>query len=260
MNLTVPVEIERAATVELRKLTASRVARQAVPVAAVLGLLAGGGFALRGNGPQPHETLATGTASAGFYVALFVTLAAAAIFAALAAGDEYRHHSLALTAVFTPDRDLLMGAKLGVTAAYSLLLGVSVEVGALLGLLAAGRHRIEFGVRLLSVFGGGLLAVVCWSLLGAALGLLFRSPGPAVLTLILWPLIAEPAIWYVARFVGVPGFAVLFPLSATVGAVMNGSFPKTHFLAPSAASAVVLVLWTAGVCAGAWWYVRRRDL
>ncbi|WP_019929233.1 hypothetical protein [Nocardia sp. BMG111209] len=260
MNLTVPPEISRAATAEIRKITTSRLGRQAVPVAAVLGLVVGGISALRGSGPQPHGTLATGTASVGLYIALFVTLAAAAILAALAAGDEYRHQSLPLTALFTTDRDLLLGAKFGVGALYSLILAVAVEAGALLGLLAAGRHRIEFGLTLLSVFGGGLLAIVCWGLIGTGLGLLFRAPGPAITTLILWPLIAEPALWYVARFVGVPGFAVLFPLSATVGTVMTGSFSKSHFLAPTAASAIVLLLWTAGISAAAWWYVRQRDL
>jgi ABC-2 type transport system permease protein len=260
MNLTVPVEINRAATAEIRKITTSRLGRQAAPIAAVLGLVVGGVSALRGSGPQPHATLATGTASVGLYIALFVTLAAAAILAALAAGDEYRHQSLPLTALFTPDRDLMLGAKFAVGAVYSLVLAVSVELGALLGLLAGGRHRIEFGLRLVSVFGGGLLAIVCWGLIGTALGLLFRAPGPAIVTLILWPLIAEPAIWYVARFLGFAGFAVLFPLSATVGTVMVGSFSKSHFLAPTAGSAVVLVLWTAGICAAAWWYVRQRDL
>ncbi|MBF6327244.1 ABC transporter permease [Nocardia transvalensis] len=259
MILTVPADISRAATSEIRKITTLRVAWLLVGLCAVSGFGAAAVSAVLGTRPQPHEALATGTASVGLYIGLVVAAVAALVGGAFGTGTEYRYQSMPLTSLFTPDRDVLLGTKLGVTAGYSLLLGVAAEVGAGLGLLV-DRHQIEFGMRFTAVLGGGLLAVVCWGLIGASLGLLLRSSVLAIAAPIGWLLIIEPLIWLVAGGAGVPGLAVLLPGSATVSTVAVGSFPDSALLAPSPAAAVVLLLWTLGAGAAAWWYLRNRDL
>jgi ABC-2 type transport system permease protein len=260
MNPTVPVDLSRAATAELRKITTLRAGWLLLPVSAVVGFVITAAAAALGHGPVPHDAVATGTASTGLYVALALTAAAAAVFAVLGAGGEYRYRTMPLTVLCTPDRDLMVGAKFAVTAVYSLLLAVATEVGAVLGLLALGRHKFDVGLRLVTVLGGGLLAVLCWGLIGAALGLLLRATVPAIAALIGWLLVIEPLIWLVVKGAGIPGAAVLLPGSATIGTVMTGSFQGSALIAPSAASAVVLLLWTGAAGSSAWWYLRQRDI
>ncbi|RDI68619.1 hypothetical protein [Nocardia pseudobrasiliensis] len=260
MIVTVPAEVSRAATSEARKLTTLRWPWLLLTGCAVVGLLAAIGSTTLGSGPQPKQDLATGTASMGLYIGLAVAIAGSLIGGALGAGGEYRYASMPVTALFTPDRDLLFGAKIGIAAVYSLLLGLAAEVGAGLGLVTAGRHKIEFGLRLVSVLGGGLLAAVCWGVIGASLGLLLRSAVLAIVAPLGWLLVIEPLIWLIAHGSDVPGVAVLFPGSATISAVAVDSFPGNRLFAPSPASAVILLLWTLAAGAGAWWYLRQRDI
>ncbi|GAB2725562.1 hypothetical protein GCM10027089_56940 [Nocardia thraciensis] len=260
MILTVPTDVSRAATVEIRKIGTLRAGWTLIPACAAIGFVATAVTAITGTGPQRDQALATGTASIGVYLGIAAALAAAAVFAALAAGGEYRSGSMRLTALFTPDRDVLCGVKLAVAAGYSLLLALSAEVGAVLALAIFGRDEIEFGLRLATVFGGGLLATACWGVIGASLGLLLRSAVPAIAAMAGWLVVVEPLLWAVMNGVGVPGFAALLPGSATVGTVAVDSFPKSPFLPPSAASVVVLLLWTAAAGGASWWYLREREI
>ncbi|WP_024799933.1 hypothetical protein [Nocardia sp. BMG51109] len=260
MILTVPADVGRAATVEIRKITTLRAGWALLPACAGIGFVAAAVTAITGTPPQEDEVLATGTASIGLYLSVAVALAVAGVFAALGSGAEYRYRSIALSSLCTPDRDLLCGAKIAVAAVYSLLLAAAAEVGAAIGLLAFGRHKIEFGLRLVEVFAGGLLAPLCWGVIGASLGLLLRSAVLAIAAMAGWLVVAEPLLWLVLRGAGIPGFAAVLPGSATVGTVAVDSFPKSPFLPPSAASVVVLVVWAAAAGGAAWWYLRQREI
>ncbi|MBF6174542.1 ABC transporter permease [Nocardia blacklockiae] len=257
---TVPPEVSRVATAELRRITTLRVHWTLVTLCAALGFVAAAVTAITGTGPQESQDLVTGTASIGLYLALVFALAAGAVSAAAGAGGEYRHRSMPLTVLFTPDRDLLCGARLLASAAFSLVLALAAEAGAALGLLAFGRGKIEFGLELAGVFGGGLLAAICWGVLGAGLGLLLRAVVPAIAVLAGWLIVVEPLLWLVLKGVGIPGIAVLLPGSATIGAVAVGSFPKSPFIPPSAASLVILVIWAAAAGGAAWWFLREREI
>ncbi|WP_280361682.1 ABC transporter permease [Nocardia wallacei] len=260
MILTLPPDVSRAATAEIRKIGTLRANWTLLALCGAVGFVATAVTAIMGSGPQEKQELATGTVTIGVYLGVIVALGAAAVSAAIASGGEYRHGGMSLTALFTPDRDLLFGAKIAVAAGYSLLLALAAEVGAALALLAFGRDKAEFGARLAEVFGGGLLAAICWGVLGAALGLLLRAVVPAVAVLAGWLIVVEPLLWVVLKGVGIPGLAVLLPGSATIGTVAVGSFPESPFLPPSAAGLVILALWAAGAGAAAWWYLRTREL
>ncbi len=255
----VPVAVRRAAYSEIRRYSTRRSGWMLAAICAAVGLVISLVSAYTGSGPQSSGQIATGTATVGLYLALLVALVASAITGALSTGGEYRYESMPLTALFIPDRDLLFGAKLAVAAAYSLVLALSAEIGAALGLLALGRDKVDFGLRLVGVFGGGLLAAVCWGVIGASLGLLLRSESLAILAFIGWTIVAEPLLWLIVKGIGIASVAVLLPDSATIGAVAVGSFTRSSFLAPSAPSAVVLILWTAALGALSWWYLRKRE-
>lgn len=254
----VPVAVRRAAHSEIRRIGTERSGWLLAAFCAAIGLVTALVSAGSGSGPQSGGQIATGTATVGLYLALIVAIAASAVTGALGTGGEYRYESMPLTALFIPDRDLLFGAKLGVAAAYSLIIGLSAELGAAVGLLALGRGKVQFGLVLVGASGGGLLAAVCWGVIGASLGLLLRSSALALTAMIGWCVVAEPLIWLIVKGIGSPGFAVLLPDSATIGTVAVGSFTRSSFLAPSAVSVVVLLLWTAAAGALSWWYLRKR--
>jgi len=256
----VPAPVRRAAHSEIRRIITRRSGWMLAAICAAIGLVMTLLSAQTGSGPQSSGQIATGTATVGLYLALLVAVVASAVSGAGGTGGEYRYESMPLTVLFIPDRDLLFGAKLGVAAVYSLLLGLSAEIGSAIGLAALGHDKIVFGPQLVGAFGGGLLAAVCWALIGASLGLLLRSTAIAVTAVIGWCLVAEPLIWLIIKGIGIPSFAVLLPDSATIGTVAVGSFTRSPFLAPSAASAVVLILWTSAAGFAAWWYLRKREM
>ncbi|WP_153410660.1 ABC transporter permease [Nocardia macrotermitis] len=256
----IPVPVRRAAYSEIRRVITQR-SGWLIPAGCagsglITGLISGG----TGSGPRDGAQIATGTVTVGLYLAVLVAVIAAAVSGAAATGAEYRYESISLTALFIPDRDLRFGAKLGVTALFSLVLGLAAEIGAGVGLALLGHSEVQFGLRLTGVLLGGLLATVCWGVIGASLGLLLRSTGLAVTAMVGWCLVAEPLLWLITRGIGIPGFAVLLPDSATIGTVAVGSFSHSPFLSPGAVSAVVLILWTAATGALTWWKLRQREI
>ncbi|MGK8501185.1 ABC transporter permease [Nocardia asiatica] len=210
--------------------------------------------------PDPRGQPATGSATIGLYVGLALLAGAAAIFGAVGSGAEYRHHSMAVTALFTADRDRLAAAKFLVVGCFALAAAVAVELVSAVALFGVGRGKVPLTGELFAVFGGGLLAAVCWSLIGASAGILLRSSTRAVPLLLGWMLVAEPLLWLIARGLGIPGAVTLLPVSASVAAVAVGSYPDSDVLAPAPAAIVVLLLWTIGLGAASWWSLRTRDL
>ncbi|WP_067817294.1 ABC transporter permease [Nocardia inohanensis] len=264
MNLvTVPEPVLRAANSEVRKVVSLRLNQLLGGGVALVGVLA---FAVLGIRFTPavatdkHPVFgAVGTSATAVAFALALAVLASAVFGALSAGDEYKYGSLPVSAVFTPDRNLLLGSKLAVAAWFSLVVVLGMEVVGAAALLLLGRDKAEFTVELLAVLGGVTLAAVCWAVIGAALGFLLRSPVQAV-AVIVGLLVLEPLVWIVARGIGFPGFATILPVAATVGTMSDGSYADSAAIAPTPAAIVVLLLWTAAAGAAAWWYTQQRDL
>ncbi|MCU1643610.1 MAG: hypothetical protein JWN03_3885 [Nocardia sp.] len=259
----VPDSVLRAANSEVRKVTSLRMNRRLAAVAAGVGLVA---FAVLGmvfqeaDASHKHTFIgAVGWAAVAAAGALLLAVVLAAAFGAVSSGSEYRYGTLAVNAQFTPDRNLLLGSKLAVAGGFSLAVVLVMEIlgGAALALF--GRDRVQLGGELFAVLGGAALAAVCWSVIGAALGFILRSPVQAMVAM-LGVVIIEPLVWLTARAVGFAGFATLLPLSATVGTMTDGSYAKSDFIAPTPAAIAVLILWTAGAVAAAWWILTTRDL
>nr|WP_232541522.1 ABC transporter permease [Nocardia bovistercoris] len=245
---------------EVRKATSLRSNSRLVVALAAVSLIATSVTALISGPVDPKADPATGAASVGLYLAIAVTVVAAAVFGAIAVGSEFRYESIPLTALFTADRDRLVAAKYLVTGVLAVAGGVVVELVGLVCLLVFGRGKVDIGLRLFAVLGGGLLAVLCWSLIGAGLALLVRQSSGTVTMLIGWLVVVEPLIWVVTDAIGIGGIAALLPESATVATVAVDSFPDSGILAPTPAAIVVLLLWTAGIGAAGWFTFRTREL
>ncbi|MFI9509300.1 ABC transporter permease [Nocardia sp. NPDC052566] len=260
MILTLPPDLVPAVDSEVRKVTTLVSGRIVGAVLVAVALVASAVTAILAGEQDPKGQPATGTATIGLYLSVIAVLVGVGVFAAATAGAEYRYQTMPITALFTPNRDRLVAAKLSVTACFALGTALVVEVAAMVCLLAFGRGKFDFSLRLLAVLGGGLLTAICWAVIGTALGLLLRSSTLAVAALLGWLVIVEPLLWAATYGAGSPGIATILPGSATIGTVAVGSFSENRFLAPTPAALVILVLWTVALGGAAWLSVRRRDL
>ncbi|MGW4329896.1 ABC transporter permease [Nocardia sp. NPDC004573] len=260
MIAILPADLVPNVNSEVRKVVAMPRGRTLAAALLAVALFASLGSASLAGPPDPRGQPATGAATIGLYVGLALVVLAAAVFGAVATGAEYRYHSIAVTTLFSGDRDRLAAAKFLVIGCCALAAAVAVELVSVAALFAAGHGDFAVTGEFFAVLGGGLLAAVCWSLIGASAGILLRSSTRAVALLLGWIVLAEPLIWLVARGLGIPGVVTVLPLSATVGTVAVGSYPDSDVLAPAPAAVVVLLLWTIGLGAASWWHLRTRDL
>lgn len=256
----VPADLLPPLHAEYRKAITLRYSRVLAALVPAVALLAASTTAILAGPRDPRGEPATGAATVGLYLALAAVILAAAAFAATGAGAEHRYDTIAVTALFTPDRDRLAGAKMLVAAGVALAAAFVAEVVALACLLVFGRDEFEIGAGLFGVLGGGLLAAVCWAVIGTGLGLWLRSPLLAVGVVLGWPLVAEPLVWAVTSGIGLPGLSTLLPASSTVSTVAVGSFTDSDILAPTPVAVVVLLLWTIGIGGLGWWSVRTDEL
>ncbi|GGL08004.1 ABC transporter permease [Nocardia jinanensis] len=256
----VPAELIPPVLSEYRKILTLRHTRVLAATVIATAIVAASVTAILAGPLDPEGEPVTGTATIGLYLALFAVIVAAAGFGAAGAAGEHQHNTLVITALFTVDRDRLAGSKYLVTAAAAFVAALAVEIVAGVCLLLFGRDKFEITAALFAVLGGGLLAAVCWAVIGTGIGLLLRSPALAVGAVLVWVLLAEPLLWVVTAGIGLPGVATLLPGSATLSTVLAGSFADSDLLAPAPAAIVVLLLWSIGVGAAGWWSLRRAEL
>ncbi|MTE12843.1 hypothetical protein [Nocardia aurantiaca] len=261
MILSVPPEVARAANSEVRKVTSVRLNWLIGGGVVAAGLLA---FLALGTGFQPGEHaqgFATGSGWAALLTTwvLVLTVAAAAAFGALGSGSEFRYGSLAVSSLFTPDRTLLLGAKLAVAAAFSLGTVLVMEVLGWAAMRLAGGSRVPMDGGFFGVLIGVALAALCWAVIGTSVGFVLRSPTQALAAVLGWAVL-EPLVWITARAIGFGGLAALLPVSSTVGAISGGRYAKNALIAPTPAAMALMVLWSAAAGAGAWWFLTRRDI
>ncbi|MFG3620009.1 ABC transporter permease [Nocardia sp. NPDC047654] len=260
MITILPADLVPNVNSEVRKVVTMPRARTLAAALLAVALFASLVSASLAGPPDPRGQPATGAATIGLYVALALVVLAAAVFGAVGTGAEYRYHSMAVTALFTADRDRLAAGKFLVIGCCALVAAVAVELVSVAALFGVGHGKLAVTGEFFAVLGGGLLAAVCWSLIGASAGILLQSSTRAVPLLLGWIVFAEPLIWLIARGLGIPGVVTLLPVSATVGTVAVGSYPDSDLLAPTPAAVVVLLLWTIGLGAASWWSLRTRDL
>lgn len=260
MTAVLPADLLPGIESEARKVVAVRPTRLLLGAPVALALVGTLITALMSGPADPKGQPATGAATIGLYLGLGAVFVVAALLGIAATGGEYRRQTMALTALFAPDRDHLATAKFATTAAFAFAMALAAEVASLLALLVAGRGKFAFGWQLFEVLGAGLLVAMCWAVIGAGLGLLLRTVSGTVWLLLGWAFILEPLIWVVVKGFGAGGFATLLPVSATVAGVSAGSFAEAEVFAPTPAALVVLLLWTAAIGAAGWWDLRTRDL
>ncbi|KAA0022533.1 ABC transporter permease [Antrihabitans cavernicola] len=206
------------------------------------------------------DDFATGIASVGLYFALAWVVLFAGVFGAINAGTEYRHKTLTPTFLTASGRDGVIAAKLLVTAGFALGYGVIVELASLICMVAFGGDRLDVNGTLFQAFTVGLVAVVCWSLIGAGLGLLMASPTGAALMLVAWYVVGELTVSLVASGMGLKGFGSILPGSATIATVALGELDGDSGFADWPLAPILMLAWTVALAGSGWWATRQRDI
>ena len=258
--ITLPADLVPGLEVETRKVVSLRPSRLLLAGPVAVGLVGTLITALVSGAADPKGTPATGAATIGLYLGILAVLVAVTVLGVGATAGEYKRGSLALSLLFAPDRDRFLTAKYLTLGLMALFVALLTEIASTGVLLLGARGKFEFGAQFLQVVGAGLLAAVCWVIIGAGTGLLLRNVSTALIVLLGWAFVFEPLVWAVAGGVGLGGLCTLLPVSGTLAGVMAGSFPDSTLFAPAPAALLVLVFWATVAGAAGWWDLRRRDL
>jgi ABC-2 type transport system permease protein len=213
---------------------------------------------------DPHTSDFVGMAMTGGAAGTPVPFAAVflATVGVLATGHEYRYGTIQPTLTTVPRRSALLAAKLTVTAAVALVVtAVSLVVAAAAMRLVWGTvpGLTEWPVN--AAIPGHVALVLLWTVLGAALGQLFRGVPTALVVLLAVPLIVEqvviglsyvPALHWLAPVVKFLPFTAGQQLVGLGGEVDIELFDRWP-------SGGVLAAFVAIVLAAGWTLFTRRD-
>ncbi len=248
-------------TSEVRKVTTLKFWWALLIAPLAVGLFASAIYAAVSNSvDEVDSSLSTGFASVGLYFALAWVILFAGIFGAINAGTEYRHKTLTPTFLSASGRDGVLAAKLIVTVGFALGYGIVVEVTSFAAMVIFGGGNLEITGELFGVFLVGLYAVACWSLIGAGLGMLFKSPVGAALALVAWYVAGEFTVALIATGFGSDAFGSWLPVFATIATVAAGQLDDAGSFRPFGVAFVVLTLWTMAFAGSGWLATRERDI
>ena len=201
--------------------------------------------------------IAGGVASIGLYVAAGAAILFAGIFGAVNAGTEFRHKTSFLTA---RGRDGVVAAKLIVTALFGLGYGLVVLLASLVCLLIFSQRTIVLDGAFIGVVASCLLAVVLWSLIGAGLGLLLKSPTWAAIVLVAWLPFGEGLLSLILFGVGFGPVATALPSNLTLPTMAATQLDDAGDLASWPWAPLGLALWAVILTGGGWFLARTRDI
>ncbi|GAB2911563.1 hypothetical protein GCM10027047_07110 [Rhodococcus aerolatus] len=205
--------------------------------------------------------------------------AVALLLGAVGATTERRHGTAGVTALTAGGRDPVLLARVLVHAGLGLVLGVVVTGAATAAatgglLLTGGSATLPPAAALLGWLLTDAVALALWTVLGVGLGLLVGHQVRAVVLGLVAVWVVSPVLTSVGAAAGRSGEAgVLSPTGATsaltrrrpleeLGQALADSVPSVTV--PEAGrwwlGGLVLLAWTATVCAAGWWAARRRPV
>ncbi|MFD4367860.1 hypothetical protein [Rhodococcus sp. NPDC058521] len=192
---------------------------------------------------------------------LALAVLSSGLFGALNFGSDFRHNTLATSFLTTQHRDVVIGSKVAVNAAFGTALCLLVEVAALPVLLAFGGDDFHVNAALFAQLGAALIAAFAWSLVGSGLAMLTRSVTIAAVGLLAWYTIVEFLLRLALGAIGADGLARILPVSATTGAIVNADNPSPVESLPSfATGTAAMLVWALVIGAAGWALTRVRDV
>jgi ABC-2 type transport system permease protein len=183
----------------------------------------------------------------------------ASLLGALSITAEVRHGTIRPTFLATPDRALVIAAKVAASALAGVLVGVLAEALTAgvtsAGLAARGVDVALSAGDLAQLLAGGAAAAALWAAIGTGVGAVVRSQVGAVVGLCVWLLLVETIL------VGDVPSAAKFAPGASAGALAGAlqSVGPTDLLAPALGS-LMLAAYAAAATAAGLMTTERRDV
>jgi ABC-2 type transport system permease protein len=183
----------------------------------------------------------------------------AALLGAISITGEIRTGMIRPTLLATPNRAVVIAAKVGAAALAGMLVGLVAEVLvsgiASAGLAVRGIHITLSGGEFAQMLAGGAAAAALWAAIGTGVGAMARSQVGAVVGLCVWLLLVESIL------IGDVPSAAKFSPGASAGAIagMIQNATGTDVLAP-ALGALLLVAYAAAATAAGLAATQRRDI
>jgi hypothetical protein len=197
-------------------------------------------------------------------VGLFVTIAAttlfAAVFGAVNAAGELRHHTITTSFLSSSGRGGVIGTKLAVTAIFGLAYALVAQIISIISMLLFGIGTFEVTGFVVQVFLLGLLVTTIWTVIGAGLGLLFASPTWAAVTLVVWIPVGESIVVAILSGIDAQPLAQFLPGMSTISTLAAGSISDGDPFLGSVAGTVVLILWAVVFGGAGWLRTQQRDI
>jgi ABC-2 type transport system permease protein len=183
----------------------------------------------------------------------------AALLGAISITGEIRTGMIRPTLLATPNRAVVIAAKVGAAALAGLLVGLVAEALvsgiASAGLKVRGIHITLSGGEFAQMLAGGAAAAALWAAIGTGVGAIVRSQVGAVVCLCVWLLLVESIL------IGDVPSAAKFSPGASAGALagMLQNATGADLLAP-AVGALLLVAYAAAATAAGLTATQRRDI
>ena len=175
---------------------------------------------------------------------------------------EWRHRTITGTILAAPDRLRLMGAKMLAYAAagvvLSLIVTVTIMVVGSIILSSRGFETVAFA-DLLDILWRNLLVAALLGALGVGVGALIRNQVVAIIGVLIFGFVVEPALFGLVPDVGRFGPTAGAP-SGIIDVSPFGESDEDDVLLSPAAAVLVMLGWIAAFFAAAGVRLRSRDL
>jgi ABC-type transport system involved in multi-copper enzyme maturation permease subunit len=183
----------------------------------------------------------------------------ASLVGALSITGEIRHGTIRPTLLATPNRAVVIGAKVAASALAGLLVGLLAEalvtgIGSA-GLAIRGIHNTLTGGDVAQLLAGGAAAAALWAAIGTGVGALVRNQVGAIVGLCVWLLLIESVL--IGDVPSAAKFAPGASAGALAGAIQNVT---TGGLLAPALGALLLAAYAAAATAAGLITTERRDV
>ncbi len=178
------------------------------------------------------------------------------VLAAVGMTGEWRHRTITGTVLAAPDRLRVLLAKVAVYALAGILLSlvvslIAMAVGSAI-LSSRGEITLDAG-DLWSILWRNLFVAAYYGAIGVVVGALVRNQAAAIVGILVWLFLIEPAVLAAADEVGRFG-----PLIGAPGGFVT--FEEDPDLLSRFPALLVMLAWLGGLGAAAGALLRRRDL
>ena len=180
----------------------------------------------------------------------------------MAVTGEYRHKTIASTALISPRRGRVLTAKILALGAVGLGFGVlATGAGVALATPLLAKRNITSGVsapQLAEIVAGGGVATSICAALGVGVGAIVRNQVGAVVAIVVLLYVAEPLLGFVPHLGdAIQRYGIAGLVSGTAG---TSGYPASSRLLGQGPAGCVLAAYAVAVVMAAAWLLRRRDI